>query len=91
MVKPCQSRAGVPSFAGISAGAAQVTTQDKTSAAGLVRPKLPLVHEARNAGTELDLDWVAAVQAITSAIERRAATLPGRRSVQRAFQAAWLL
>jgi deoxyribose-phosphate aldolase len=38
----------------------------------------------------LDLDWVRAVQANTSAIERRAATLPGRRSVKKDFQAAWL-
>ena len=37
----------------------------------------------------LDLDWVASVQANTSAIERRAATLGGRRSVQKDSQAAW--
>jgi deoxyribose-phosphate aldolase len=40
---------------------------------------------------ELDLDWVASVQANTSAIERRCATLGGRRSVKKDFQAAWLL
>jgi deoxyribose-phosphate aldolase len=40
---------------------------------------------------ELDLDWVARVQANTSAIERRCATLPGRRSVKKDYQAAWLL
>jgi deoxyribose-phosphate aldolase len=40
---------------------------------------------------DLDLDWVASVQANTSAIERRAASLPGRRSVKKEFQAAWLL
>ncbi|NGM44686.1 deoxyribose-phosphate aldolase [Rhodobacter sp. SGA-6-6] len=39
----------------------------------------------------LDLDWVASVQANTSAIERRCATLGGRRSVKKDFQAAWLL
>ncbi|MBS8228806.1 deoxyribose-phosphate aldolase [Vannielia litorea] len=39
---------------------------------------------------ELDMDWVMRAQANTSAIERRAATLPGRRSVKKAFQAAWL-
>ncbi|MEN8895244.1 MAG: deoxyribose-phosphate aldolase [Yoonia sp.] len=38
----------------------------------------------------LDLDWVASVQANTSAIERRAASLPGRRSVKKHYQAAWL-
>lgn len=53
--------------------------------------QLPQVHEPRNPGTDLDLDWVASVQANTSAIERRAATLPGRRSVKKEYQAAWLL
>ncbi|MEY1556733.1 deoxyribose-phosphate aldolase [Yoonia sp. R2331] len=38
----------------------------------------------------LDLDWVASAQANTSAIERRAATLGGRRSIKKDFQAAWL-
>ncbi|MEC7256858.1 MAG: deoxyribose-phosphate aldolase [Pseudomonadota bacterium] len=42
-------------------------------------------------GTALDLDRVRAMQANTSAIERRAATLPGRRSVKKDYQAAWLL
>ncbi|WP_087212382.1 deoxyribose-phosphate aldolase [Yoonia vestfoldensis] len=51
---------------------------------------LPQLHLARNAGTTLDLDWVMAVQANTSAIERRAASLPGRRSVKKDYQAAWL-
>ncbi|WP_102222816.1 deoxyribose-phosphate aldolase [Acidimangrovimonas sediminis] len=44
----------------------------------------------RNPGQPLDLDWVARVQANTPAIERRAATLPGRRSVKKEYQAAWL-
>ncbi len=52
--------------------------------------QLPQVHEARNDGMALDLDWVASVQANTSAIERRAASLPGRRSVKKDHQAAWL-
>jgi len=51
---------------------------------------LPQVQTARNDGTALDLDAVRAVQANTSAIERRAATLPGRRSVKKDHQAAWL-
>jgi deoxyribose-phosphate aldolase len=46
---------------------------------------------ARNEGTPLDLDAVVAVQANTSAIERRAATLGTRRTVKKDFQAAWLL
>ncbi|WP_235866733.1 deoxyribose-phosphate aldolase [Salibaculum griseiflavum] len=52
--------------------------------------QLPQVQEPRNAGMDLDLSWVRAVQANTSAIERRAATLPGRRSVKKNHQAAWL-
>ena len=51
---------------------------------------LPQAVEPRNDGTELDLDWVANIRANRSAIERRAATLPGRRSVKKAHQAAWL-
>ncbi len=52
--------------------------------------QLPQVKEPRNDGMALDLDWVASVQANTSAIERRAASLPGRRSVKKDYQAAWL-
>ena len=51
---------------------------------------LPLVTEPRNPGMDLDMQWVRSVQANTSAIERRAATLPGRRSVKKDYQAAWL-
>jgi deoxyribose-phosphate aldolase len=53
--------------------------------------QLPQVGHARNPGMDLDMDWVRAVQANTSAIERRAATLPGRRTVKKDYQAAWLL
>lgn len=53
--------------------------------------QLPQVTESRNPGTALDMQWVRTAQANTSAIERRAATLPGRRSVKKAHQAAWLL
>jgi deoxyribose-phosphate aldolase len=53
--------------------------------------QLPQVTHPRNPGMPLDLDWVAGVQANTSAIERRATTLPGRRSVKKDWQAAWLL
>ena len=53
--------------------------------------QLPQTLEPRNLGMVLDMDWVMAQQANTSAIERRAKTLPGRRSVKKEFQAAWLL
>lgn len=52
---------------------------------------LPQTVEPRNPGMALDMDWVRAVQVNTSAVERRAATLPGRRSVKKDHQAAWLL
>jgi deoxyribose-phosphate aldolase len=49
------------------------------------------LHEPRNPGMPLDEGWMRRVQANTSAIERRAASLPGRRSVKKDWQAAWLL
>lgn len=61
------------------------------SSAAISDPLALQVTEPRNPGMALDLDWVARVQANTSAIERRAATLPGRRSVKKDHQAAWLL
>ncbi|HEY1017223.1 MAG TPA: deoxyribose-phosphate aldolase [Herpetosiphonaceae bacterium] len=45
----------------------------------------------RNPGCELDLGVVEDVRVNRSAIERRAATLPGRRTVKQEWQAAWLL
>ena len=52
--------------------------------------QLPQVTEPRNPGMDLDLDWVRGVTANTSAIERRCKTLPGRRSIKKDHQAAWL-
>lgn len=51
---------------------------------------LPQVSEPRNPGMALDMDWVMAARANTSAIERRAAQIPARRSVKKDHQAAWL-
>jgi len=45
----------------------------------------------RNPGTPLDLDWVMGAHINRSAVERRAATLPARRTVKKDWQAAWLL
>lgn len=52
--------------------------------------QLPQLQDARNPGMMLDMDWVRAARTNRSAIERRAATLPGRRSVKKEYQAAWL-
>lgn len=46
---------------------------------------------ARNPGMPLDLDWVRQVHINRSAVERRAATLPTRRTVKKEWQVAWLL
>src|SRR3712207_4063052 len=51
----------------------------------------PAVHGDRNPGVPLDLDWVSSVRVNRSAVERRVATLPGRRTVKKQWQAAWLL
>jgi deoxyribose-phosphate aldolase len=45
----------------------------------------------RNAGTPLRIEAFEAVQVNLSAVERRAATLPTRRSVKKEYQAAWLV
>lgn len=57
------------------------------------------IHHLRNAlqdqpdnpGIALDLDAVANVRVNLSAVERRTATLPGRRTVKKDWQAAWLV
>jgi deoxyribose-phosphate aldolase len=45
----------------------------------------------RNPGIALDMDWVRSVRVNRSAAERRTAALAGRRTVKKAWQAAWLL
>jgi deoxyribose-phosphate aldolase len=45
----------------------------------------------RNPGMPLDMGWVHEATINRSAIERRAATLPARRTVKKSWQAAWLL
>ncbi len=45
----------------------------------------------RNPGIPLDMGWITNVHVNRSAVERRAATLPARRTVKKEWQAAWLL
>src|SRR5688572_31488888 len=45
----------------------------------------------RNPGMAIDLDVVRAIRVNRSAVERRAATIPTRRTVKKQWQAAWLL
>ena len=51
----------------------------------------PIPVHPRNPGMPLDLSWVRAARANRSALERRAATIPRRRTVKKEWQAAWLL
>jgi deoxyribose-phosphate aldolase len=51
----------------------------------------PPAIETRNPGTSLDLDRVREIRVNRSAVERRAATIPTRRTVKREWQAAWLI
>jgi deoxyribose-phosphate aldolase len=51
----------------------------------------PIAVHSRNPGMPLDLSWVRAARANRSAVERRAATIPRRRTVKKEWQAAWLL
>lgn len=48
-------------------------------------------NNTRNPGMPLNLDWVLRAHINRSAVERRAATIPTRRSVKKEWQAAWLL
>ena len=60
----------------------------------LVRQSMPTpvgTYVERNPGTALDLDVVRAIRVNRSAVERRAATIPTRRTVKKEWQAAWLL
>jgi deoxyribose-phosphate aldolase len=51
----------------------------------------PEPRPERNPGTALELDWLREVRINRSAVERRAATIPTRRTVKKGWQAAWLL
>src|SRR3954468_19277876 len=55
------------------------------------QPRLTNTHVERNPGTALDLDIIRSLRVNRSAVERRAATIPTRRTVKKEWQAAWLL
>jgi deoxyribose-phosphate aldolase len=48
-------------------------------------------NERRNPGLSLRRDWFIDVRVNASAVERRAGTVAARRSVKKAYQAAWLV
>src|SRR4051812_19111265 len=58
----------------------------------VVRQPAPASHDdGRNPGRPFDASWIDDVRVNRSAAERRVATLPGRRTVKKDAQAAWLL
>jgi deoxyribose-phosphate aldolase len=68
---------------------AQATASSAATSNGIAA--LPRAR-VRNSGIALDLAWVREARFTNrGATERRAATLPARRSVKKAWQAAWLL
>jgi deoxyribose-phosphate aldolase len=69
---------------------AETRTERRRGLAGDGRAATPAPAE-RNLGTPLDLDQVRAIRINRSAVERRAATIPTRRTVKKEWQAAWLL
>src|ERR671930_349999 len=57
----------------------------------VVAASAPAPAPQGNPGTALDLELVRAIRVNRSAVERRAATLPTRRTVKKEWQAAWVL
>ena len=62
-----------------------------TLVAGPTERRHAILPFERNPGIPLDLDAVRSIHVNRSAVERRAATIPTRRTVKREWQAAWLL
>ena len=71
--------------------ALRLATSERAARDATPRLRLTDDHVERNPGTALDLDVVRALRVNRSAVERRAATIPTRRTVKKEWQAAWLL
>ena len=63
----------------------------KADVMALYPPKSGSADITSNPGQALDRDWIASVRVNRSAVERRCASLGGRRTVKKDWQAAWLL
>src|ERR1043166_5419464 len=86
-VRECPRRVDF-STGGSHSPAIMKVTSERLRAVGVVRPA---PRDDRNPGMPLDLDVVRALRVNRSAVERRAATIPTRRTVKKEWQAAWLL
>ena len=72
--------------------ATEAKVKDQNGHAVAAQPVMLYGREmSANRRMPLNLDWVEEVRVNTSAVERRAATIPARRSVKKEWQAAWLL
>jgi len=72
--------------------ALRLARPDAPASPAEARPaRLTDTHVERNPGTALDLDIVRALRVNRSAVERRASTIPTRRTVKKEWQAGWLL
>jgi deoxyribose-phosphate aldolase len=65
--------------------------RERIAIAGSVPLTLPRPASGRNLGMPLELEWIRDVRVNRSAVERRAATIPRRRTVKQEWQVAWLL
>ena len=65
-------------------------TSERLRPVGVTRP-VPPPQDDRNPGMPLDLEVIRGLRVNRSAVERRAATIPTRRTVKKEWQAAWLL
>ena len=75
----------------LAPSAAEAAAEPRGQILSLERTLRRHQHVERNPGTPLDLESVRALRVNRSAVERRAATLPARRTVKKEWQAAWLL
>jgi deoxyribose-phosphate aldolase len=71
--------------------ALRLAKSDAPASEKAVPARLTDSYVERNPGTALDLDIVRALRVNRSAVERRAATIPTRRTVKKEWQAGWLL
>src|SRR5216683_3199306 len=80
-------------FPGINKGKDAMTTTKRRTETENVGAQIivPAPAPVRNPGMPLDMDWVRQVRVNRSAVERRATTIPTRRTVKKEWQAAWLL
>lgn len=68
----------------------ETTAQEPAARTPLAPARAPVRGE-RNPGIPLELGWIKDVRINRSAVERRAETLPRRRTVKKEYQVAWLL